>query len=293
MPDPENAVVSHSHTHCQDSTRQRPDAASRRAWPVALAAILLLCTAIAGAQGTEGGAAPTDDAAQADAGPAATASEPGGTPAALRAENTRLRARITALEQTLAQQQERRQSLAREHTAQLNAAELRAREHKERLLDAQARIQALEAALAERDARIGALMTGADRQAELRERLDALRARLPAAEGGSLTPEAARRRAEQDAAALAERVADARGIDNPHLWREVREAENALHHSQFVLARADNARTVYRVRPGDSLAAVSLMFYGNAERWTELYDANRHVITDPQALLPGITLVVP
>jgi nucleoid-associated protein YgaU len=262
-----------------------------------LTTALLLCTASAGAQVPGGGAAPTGDAAQADAGPAAPASEPGGSPAGLRAENARLRARITALEETLAQQQERRQSLAREHTAQLNAAELRTREHKERLLDAQARIQALEAALAEREKRLGALTAGAQRQAErhaeLTERVDALRARLPAAEGGSLSPEVARRRAEQDATALAERLEDARGIDNPNLWRKVREAENALHHSQFVLARADNARTVYRVRPGDSLAAVSLMFYGTAERWTELYDANRHVITDPQALLPGITLVVP
>jgi nucleoid-associated protein YgaU len=293
MPDPENAVVSHSNTDRRRAMRHRPDAAGRPAWPAALAAILLLCSATAGARSTEGGAAPADDAAQAGIGSAASASDPVGTRAALRAENTRLRARITALEEILAQQQERRQSLAREHTAQLNAAELRAREHKERLLDAQARIQALEAALAEREAHIGALTAGAERQAELRERVDALRARLPATEGGSLTPEAARRRAEQDAAALAERVEHARGLDNPHLWREVRDAENALHHSQFVLARADNARTVYRVRPGDSLAAVSRMFYGTAERWTELYDANRHVIADPQALLPGITLVVP
>jgi nucleoid-associated protein YgaU len=47
------------------------------------------------------------------------------------------------------------------------------------------------------------------------------------------------------------------------------------------------------VRPGDSLRQVSLLFYGNTERWTDVFDANRHVIEDPNRLLPGLTLVVP
>jgi nucleoid-associated protein YgaU len=35
------------------------------------------------------------------------------------------------------------------------------------------------------------------------------------------------------------------------------------------------------------------MFYGDAEQWSPVYDANRHVIDDPNRLLPGISLVVP
>ncbi|WP_295887693.1 LysM peptidoglycan-binding domain-containing protein [uncultured Thiohalocapsa sp.] len=249
------------------------------------------------------GSSADGDAGSAGAGRAATAErEPAAKAriAELQAELTQARqaqaqaeARVAELETTLAQQDERRQGIAREHTAQLSAAELRAREHKERLLDAEARIKALEGQLAERTARLDALEDMAAAREALSQRLEALRARLPAPEGGSLTAAQARHRAEADARRLADLVADARGIDNPRLWGEVRSAENALHHSQFLLARADNARTVYRVRPGDSLRQISLLFYGTAERWSDLFEANRHVLADPTQLPPGMTLVVP
>jgi nucleoid-associated protein YgaU len=232
----------------------------------------------------------------------------------LRAENAELRQRLqqqsaisAELEQAQAENAElktelsardlQRQSTAREHTAQLNAAELRLREHKDRLLGLQRRIQELETTVAERDAEIDALQARLDArgsaEARLNERLEALRARLPAPEGGSLTAAEARKQAQTDAERLAELIRQGRGLNNPQLWRQVREAENALHHSQFLLARSDNARTVYRVRPGDTLPQVSLMFYGDEDHWARLFDANRHLVDDPNRLLPGLTLVVP
>jgi len=133
----------------------------------------------------------------------------------------------------------------------------------------------------------------AAQQAELDARLAALRARLPAPEGGTLTTTEARGQAQRDAVELSRLLEQARGVNNPDLWRQVREAENALHHSQFLLARADNARTVYRLRPGETLAAVSALFYGDPKEWERVFEANRHVLDDPAQALPGITLVVP
>jgi len=130
-------------------------------------------------------------------------------------------------------------------------------------------------------------------EAELKQHLDRLRARLPAPEGGSMTAADARRAAEADARALKLLVQDGRGIDNPQLWQRLREAENTLHRSQFLLARADNARTVYRVRPGDTLAQVSWLFYGDGDQWTRIFDANRHVLDTPGNLPPGLTVVIP
>ncbi len=161
------------------------------------------------------------------------------------------------------------------------------------LAQAQEALALAQARRAELEAQIAVLQEAAAARDALNERLERLRARLPAPEGGSLTVDQARRRAGEDAAELVALVEGARGIDNPHLWAEVRSAENALHRSQFLLARADNARTVYRVRPGDSLRQVSQLFYGNIERWTALFEANRHVLDDPNRLLPGLTLVVP
>lgn len=57
------------------------------------------------------------------------------------------------------------------------------------------------------------------------------------------------------------------------------------------------AYVIYTVQPDDrirGLHGLARWFYGAAERWIELYEANRHVIgDDPIALRPGQQLVIP
>lgn len=173
---------------------------------------------------------------------------------------------------------------------QLNAAQ-------ERLLGCETRSQALEAQLRARDDEIAALtarlVASSEAETRLNARLLALRARLTAPEGGTVTAADARKQAATDAEMLAPLIHQGQGINNPRLWQQIREAENNLHRSQSILARADSARTIYRARPGDTLPQVALMFYGDTEQWSRVYDANRHVINDPNSLLPGLTLVIP
>jgi nucleoid-associated protein YgaU len=161
----------------------------------------------------------------------------------------------------------------------------------------EARIRELERTLAQRDAVIARLQAADARRTQAREQLEArlseLRARLPAPEGGTLTAAEARERAEQDAATLERLASEGQGIHNPQLWQQIREAENALHHDQFLLARAEGARTVYRVRPGDSLPRISALFYGDDGEWSRIFEANRHLLEDPNRLHPGLTLVIP
>lgn len=161
-----------------------------------------------------------------------------------------------------------------------------------------ARLAELEAQLRARDAEIATLTSALDErrasaQARIDERIQRLREQIPVTEGGNLTPETARANAEADMRAFEGLLARARGIDNPELWRQIRDAENKLHHSQFLLARAEQARTVYRLRPTDSLPGISMLFYGDPERWPQVLDANRHILADPQQLPPGVTLVIP
>jgi nucleoid-associated protein YgaU len=47
------------------------------------------------------------------------------------------------------------------------------------------------------------------------------------------------------------------------------------------------------VRPGDTLRSIAARLYGNEDRWSDLYRANRKVIDDPDALGVGTTLTVP
>lgn len=209
----------------------------------------------------------------------------------------RAEARAEALRAEIEQLQHQRQGEAQSHIAQLTAAELRLREHKDRLGGLDAQIQRLEQQLRQRETQIEHLQAAEARRTEakrlLESRLDELRARLPAPEGGSVTAADARSQARAEAETLERLYSEGQGVNNPRLRQQIREVENALHRSQYLLARAEGDRTVYRVRPGDSLALISAMEYGTDQAWQEIFEANRHLLDDPERLLPGLTLVIP
>ena len=52
-------------------------------------------------------------------------------------------------------------------------------------------------------------------------------------------------------------------------------------------------RTLYQVRPGDTLAAISRRFHGRADRWRAIFEANCYLLDDPDRLTPGMMLVIP
>ncbi|MDR3703728.1 MAG: LysM peptidoglycan-binding domain-containing protein [Candidatus Sulfopaludibacter sp.] len=49
----------------------------------------------------------------------------------------------------------------------------------------------------------------------------------------------------------------------------------------------------YTVKAGDSLSKISKQFYGNANDYRKIFDANRGVLTDPNKIQPGQELVIP
>jgi nucleoid-associated protein YgaU len=52
--------------------------------------------------------------------------------------------------------------------------------------------------------------------------------------------------------------------------------------------------TEYVVRSGDSLSKIAKRLLGNANRWREIYDANRETIGgNPDLIHPGQKLVIP
>ncbi|MBX9792163.1 MAG: LysM peptidoglycan-binding domain-containing protein [Pirellulales bacterium] len=53
------------------------------------------------------------------------------------------------------------------------------------------------------------------------------------------------------------------------------------------------ASRVYRVQDGDTLAAISRKFFGDAQKHQEILAANRDQLTDAAALRPGMVLVIP
>ena len=49
----------------------------------------------------------------------------------------------------------------------------------------------------------------------------------------------------------------------------------------------------YTVKPGDTLSKISREFYGDANQYTKIFNANRGVLRDPNAISPGQELVIP
>jgi len=56
--------------------------------------------------------------------------------------------------------------------------------------------------------------------------------------------------------------------------------------------RGEAGRT-YTVVSGDSLSKIAQRFYGNANDWRRIYEANRDTIQNPDLIHPGQTLRLP
>jgi nucleoid-associated protein YgaU len=58
------------------------------------------------------------------------------------------------------------------------------------------------------------------------------------------------------------------------------------------MERAAKSRT-YVVQSGDSLSKIAKEIYGDAKRWTEILEANKDKIKDPNQIAPGLELRIP
>jgi nucleoid-associated protein YgaU len=56
---------------------------------------------------------------------------------------------------------------------------------------------------------------------------------------------------------------------------------------------APSAGRTYTVVKGDSLSKIAKQFYGNANQWKRIYEANKDVIKNPDLIYPGQTFKIP
>ncbi len=84
--------------------------------------------------------------------------------------------------------------------------------------------------------------------------------------------------------------------DSPHSQTRGVASDTMVPIQQGVWRRSDPARLAqrtYAVRREDTLAGIALQFYGDARRYNELYEANRHQMRSPDDLRDGMVLVIP
>jgi nucleoid-associated protein YgaU len=58
-------------------------------------------------------------------------------------------------------------------------------------------------------------------------------------------------------------------------------------------ASGGQGQRLYTVQAGDTLSKISLEYYGDANQYTKIFNANRSVLKDPNTIRPGQELVIP
>jgi LysM repeat protein len=70
---------------------------------------------------------------------------------------------------------------------------------------------------------------------------------------------------------------------------------NPMQQTQAAAAAAGGGTSgrTYTVQPGDTLSKIAKEFYGNANEYNRIFEANRNQLTDPNKIKVGQELVIP
>jgi nucleoid-associated protein YgaU len=72
-----------------------------------------------------------------------------------------------------------------------------------------------------------------------------------------------------------------------------RQAPSGASMTAGAAASGGQAQRRYTVQPGDTLSKISRQFYGDANQYTKIFNANRNVLPDANTIRPGQELVIP
>ena len=56
---------------------------------------------------------------------------------------------------------------------------------------------------------------------------------------------------------------------------------------------SSTATKIHEVKPGDTLSKIAKQEYGDASKWTEIFEANKDILKDPNQIFPGQKLKIP
>lgn len=73
----------------------------------------------------------------------------------------------------------------------------------------------------------------------------------------------------------------------------VRQQSSAASSAESMEAPARQEKKTYVVQSGDSLSKIAKAHYGDAMQYPKIFEANRHILDDPNKIFPGQELIIP
>lgn len=58
-------------------------------------------------------------------------------------------------------------------------------------------------------------------------------------------------------------------------------------------SKVEGAVKIHIVKPGQTLSGIAYKYYGSADKWQRIFDANRSRLKDANTLIPGMRLTIP
>jgi nucleoid-associated protein YgaU len=100
-------------------------------------------------------------------------------------------------------------------------------------------------------------------------------------------------RASAPSADLKNRVWDQIKLVDPSFSDLIADIQAPAAAAAAVGAASTLATRIYSVQPGDSLSKISKQFYGDANKYMKIFEANKDRLADPDQVRAGIELVIP
>lgn len=97
----------------------------------------------------------------------------------------------------------------------------------------------------------------------------------------------------QKAVLLAGNVEHVNKVDDTNLVVKPLDVHRAEAAEAQAAAEPEPTFTFYTVERGDSLSKIAKQHYGDANRWKDLFEANKEVIKNPDLIYPGQQIRVP
>ena len=129
---------------------------------------------------------------------------------------------------------------------------------------------------------------------ELRKDIDNLQAKLPESLGGNASLKSLQGPASKLAAELVQISRALRRAPNDRELIRQRDAlAEDLSRQQLLIASARRADGVYKLQEEDTLSIVALRVYGDANHWPKIFQANTHILENPDQVVPEMALLTP